>query len=118
MAIVLLSFVQDRSSCLRSESLLQQFSTYRSSYKSRNTFQFASMFKIFSPNILVAAVLALLAGLADLASAQGIYQDFSVTSVNFAARVVLTDFFGGVEAGKATCDQTPNCIGVVDGELV
>ena len=77
------------------------------------------MFKAFPPTILVAAVLALLASLTDIACAQGTYQDFSVTSVNFAARVGITYFFpADVEAGKASCDQTPNCIGVVDGELV
>jgi hypothetical protein len=77
------------------------------------------MLKAFSPSILVTAVLALLAVLIDNASAQGVYQQFSLTGTNEFANVgVIMPYYGRISVGKTACLMTPNCIGLLSGELI
>jgi hypothetical protein len=77
------------------------------------------MFKAFPPTILVVAVLALLAGLADIASAQGVYQEFEITSPIVITGVTIIQPYGGdISLGRAICSTIPNCIGVFTGKLM
>jgi hypothetical protein len=79
-----------------------------------------SMFGGFPTSILMAAVLALLASLTDIASAQGIYQDFAIGDyTEFASplKVDLTIYNPDLSTGKAVCDALPSCIGVLGGEF-
>jgi hypothetical protein len=76
------------------------------------------MSKPFPPTILLAAVLALLAGLTGFVTAQGIYQEFPLTEYTYWGDVqAFQSYTGDIPVGKALCDTIPNCIGVLGSKL-